>query len=134
MVTLCLIGLFALRLDLSEGNVLYFLILVFIGYLFTSWTFLYPQFNLAQVVKRAKEKTLHQIQRESSRLYEEPDELENADIERLKHLMELHEAVSRAPNTMISFSGLRAFIGSLITPTIVAVLGLFCKNLVQKLI
>jgi len=130
MVTLCLIGLFALRLDFSKGNALYFLMLVFVGYLVTSWTFLYPQFNLTQVVQRAKEKTLHQIQHESSRLYEEPDKLENADIERLKHLMEIHEIVRKSPNTVIGFSGLRSFIVSLITPTIVSVLGLFMQKLI----
>ena len=97
MVTLCLIGLFALRPDFSRGGILYLLALVLAGYLVTSWQFLYPQFNLAQVVQRAKEDTLLRIQRESKRLYEELGKLENADFERLKHLMELHETVSRGP-------------------------------------
>lgn len=134
MVTLCLIGLFALRTDFSRGSILYLAVLVLAGYLITSWTFLYPQFNLAQVVQRAKESTLLQVQRESNRLYEELGKLENVDFERLKHLMELHETVSREPKTVISFSGLRSFLGSLITPTIVAILGVLdWASILQKL-
>jgi len=80
MVTLCLIGIFALRPDFSKGGILYLLMLILVGYLVTSWTFLYPQFNLAQVVQRAKENTLLQIRLESNRLYEELEKLEKQTL------------------------------------------------------
>jgi len=134
MITLCLIGLFALRPDFNRSSILYLVALVLAGYLVTSWTFLYPQFNLAQVIKRAKENTLLQIQRESNRLYKRLGKLGNADFGRLKHLMELHESVNRAPNTVISLSGLRSFFGSLIAPTIVAIFGVWnWESMLQKL-
>ncbi len=134
MVTLCLIGLFVLRPDFGRGSILYLIALVLGGYLVTSWTFLYPQFNLARVVERVKENTLLQIQLESNRLYKRLGKLENADFERLKHLMELHESVNRGPNTVISLSGLRSFFGSLIGPTIVAILGVWdWDSMLQKL-
>ncbi|MEA2051230.1 MAG: hypothetical protein U9O90_00135, partial [Euryarchaeota archaeon] len=43
-------------------------------------------------------------------LYEKIDKLENADLERLKFLKELHKNVSGGPNTLIRFGIFKLFI------------------------
>ncbi|NQT79227.1 MAG: hypothetical protein HQ555_02390 [Candidatus Aminicenantes bacterium] len=135
MITLCLIGLFLLKPDFSSGGIFYVLMLIFAGYLVTFWTFLYPQFSLIKIVRREKNNTLFQIQHVSNSIYKKIDKLGNSDLERLKYLMELHENIRKSPNTVISFSGLQFFIGSLIVPTIVAILGVLnWESLMKKLI
>jgi hypothetical protein len=134
MVTLLLLGLTAFHSYFGTGSILYLKVLVLLGYLLTLWTFLYPHVKLANLVKRGKERTLLRIRHEINRIYEKIDKPESADFELLKHLMGLHETVSKGPNTVISFASLRAFIGSIITPTIVAGLSIYWKSIFQKLI
>jgi len=135
MVTLCVVTILVSSPDSKIGTTLYLWIFVISGYGITLWNFLYPQINLAIVLHNAKQNTLLQIQLETNKLYEEIGKLGNTDFERLKHLMELHDAVEQSPNTMINLSGITSFIGSLITPTAVALFGVLdWKSLLQKLI
>jgi hypothetical protein len=135
MVTLCLIGLFALRPDFSSGGIFYVLALVFMGYLVTSWTYFYPRYNLTKIVQHTKESTLLRIQNEIKKLYGTLDKLEKINFERLQNLMELHETVSKVPSTIVSLPGLQSFIGSLMTPTVIAIVGLLdWKSILQDII
>ncbi|TET43689.1 hypothetical protein E3J62_12580 [candidate division TA06 bacterium] len=123
VATLCLILLFTLQPDFGEGGTRYVLVFVLLSYLISFWTFLYPQFNLSQLVYRAKQDTLLKIRAESSKLYENLDKLERADFERLENLRGLHDTVSKWRNTVVGFSGLRSFIASLIMPALTAFVG-----------
>jgi hypothetical protein len=135
MVTLCLVGLFALRPDFNSGGILYIAGLVLVGYLVSSWTFLYTHINLAQVIRRAKENTLFQIQCQVNQLYCEVGQLGEVDLDRLQALTELHGIVSEAPNTAVSLSGLRSFFGSFLVPAITALIGLLDWSIIsQKLL
>lgn len=125
MVTLCLIGLFALGFRFDRGSFLNPIFLIILGYIITSWTFLYPQYNIAKIVKHSREDTLLQIEHESQILYKKIDKLENSDFERLKLLMELHKNVSKGS---IVITGLWSYISSMVTPTLVAVLSTLIKN------
>ena len=110
MTTWCLIGLLPLVYSVNSDNFLYPLIVIVAGYIVTSWTFFYPQLNIREVIKKSKENTLLQIESKINSLYEKIDKLENADLERLKFLKELHKNVSGGPNTMIRFGILKLFI------------------------
>jgi hypothetical protein len=110
IITWCLAGLLPLGYSVYSNNFLYPLIVIVAGYIVTSWTFFYPQLNIKKVIKKSKENTLLQIESKTNRLYEKIDKLENADLERLKFLKELHKNVSGGSNTMISFCIFKLFI------------------------
>lgn len=129
VATLCLVLLFTLRPDFSKGGTPYVLVFVLLSYIISFWTFLYPQFNLAQLVYRGKQHTLLKIRAESSKLYENLDRLEKADFERLENLRGLHDTVSKWRNTVVGFSGLRSFIASLIMPALTAFVGFRVESL-----
>ena len=109
VVTWCLGGLIPLGFSFNRDNFLYPLIFIIGGYIVTTWTFFYPQFNMRAVLKNSKEKTLLQIESESNSLYEKIDDLQNADLERFMLLMGLHKNVSEGSNTMISVGKLGLF-------------------------
>lgn len=125
MVTLCLIGLFALGIRTDQSSFLNPIFLIILGYMITSWTFLYPQYNIAKIIKRSKDDTLLQIEHESQILYKKIDKMQNSDFERLKLLMELHKNVSKGS---IAITGLWSYISSMVTPTLVAVVSTLIKN------
>lgn len=110
IVTWCLIGLIPLGYSVYSDNFLCPLIFIIAGYIITSWTFFYPQLKIRKVIKNSKENTLLQIESKINSLYEKIDKLQNADLERLKFLKELHKNVSGGPNTMLRFCILELFI------------------------
>jgi hypothetical protein len=133
MVTLCLISLFVIRPRFSNG-LIYPVIIVLSGYLLTTWNFLLPQLNLARIIQRAKKNTLNEISLEVNKLYSRLDSLSTSEFERLEHLMKLHDAVGKGPNTMINFVASRSLVGSLLTPTLVGIIGIVdWKSLLQRL-
>ncbi len=134
MVTLCLISLFVIRPRFGKGNLTYPVVMVLSGYLLTTWNFLLPQWNLARIIQRAKMNTLNEISLEANKLYSRLESLSSSEFERLEHLMKFYDDVSNGPNTMINFVALRSLIGSLLTPTVVAIIGIVdWKALLQRL-
>jgi hypothetical protein len=122
MVTLCLISLFVLKPSFGE-TILYPLLILLAGYLLTLWNFAYPQLNLSRIIQWAKRRTLDKIRSEASKLYQRLDELTPSEFERLDQLMNLHESVTRSPNTMVNLQAFRSLLGSLLTPAIVGIIG-----------
>ena len=122
MITLCIIGSFTLQPDVSE-KFLFGLSILILGYIVSSWTFLYPQFYLSTIIKKAKRATIIEIQKEIEVLYKNIGEAKSADFERLKNLRELQSHILQTPDSLIYFRDWRNFIGSLLTPTIVAISG-----------
>ncbi len=64
---------------------------------------------------------------EINKMYRRLGKLEKEDFERLNGLMSLYDSVRKRPNIVIGFSVLRSFIGSLATPTTVAVVGILLR-------
>lgn len=135
VVTLCLVGLFVVRPRFTQGSSLkYTIIILLVGYFLTTWNFLYPQLNLARIIRHAKKNTLSNIRAEANKLYSKLAGLSPSDFERLDHLMKLQDSLSKGPNTMINFPALRSLIGSLLTPTIVGIIGVIdWKSLLNQL-
>jgi hypothetical protein len=123
MVTLCVISLFIVRPNFSKGNIAYPFVIVFTGYLLTTWNFLYPQLNLARIIQAAKKKALNEIRCEANKLYKRLGKLDATELERLDQIMKLYETINKGPDTMINLQALRAVIGSYLAPTIIAILG-----------
>jgi hypothetical protein len=134
VISLCLTGVFALRPTFGTGRILYPLLFVFVGYAVSVWIFLYPQLNLARIVRHARDDTLSRIRREINRMYEQLDNLDQEGVERLGDLIELHSTVAKGGNTTIDLAALRSFIGSLAVPTVVAIIGVLdWGSILQKI-
>ncbi len=118
-----LILLFSLQADFGSANIWPPIFLIFIGYVMGAWTFLYPQYSMSKIIRRAKELSLKPIRNEISRIYRDYSEHGKGDYDRLKNLMELYETVSKSPNSVISIGSLWSYFWSLITPVIVAIVG-----------
>jgi hypothetical protein len=131
IVTLCIISSLFLDIENSENYKLYIILIVIQGYIITSWTFLFPQYNLSKIISKHKKMNLTKISSEIKRIYNNDlEKIKDDNIVRLANLTTLYSVIKNQPITMIDFSGLKLFIGSLITPTIVAIIGiLFSKYL-----
>ncbi|GAI82120.1 unnamed protein product, partial [marine sediment metagenome] len=105
------------------------IVIVIIGYIITSWTFLFPQYNLSKIISKHKKLNLTKISSEIKRIYNNDlEKIKDDNIVRLTNLINLYSSINNQPGTMIDFSGLKLFIGSLMAPTIVAIIGvLFSK-------
>jgi hypothetical protein len=133
MVTLCLVSLFIVRPSFSKGSNIYPFIIVLVGYLLTTWNFLYPQFNLARIIQQAKKNTLNKIRSEANNLYSRFEKLSSSEFERLEQIMKLYDTISKGPDTMINLLAFRSFIGSILAPTIAGILGVIdWKSLLQR--
>lgn len=128
LITLAVVFIFLMQPHIREYGILYALGAVVVGYMSSAWTFVYSQINLSQIVRRIKENTLLQIQNEINKLYQSLSKLEKPDFERLNSLMELHSTISKRPNSLVDLSTLRTFLGSLLTPTLVTIIGLVDKD------
>jgi len=129
IVTLCIISSLFLDIENSENYKLYIIVIVIIGYIITSWTFLFPQYNLSKIISKHKKLNLTKISSEIKRIYNNDlEKIKDDNIVRLTNLINLYSSINNQPGTMIDFSGLKLFIGSLMAPTIVAIIGvLFSK-------
>ena len=123
MVTLYLLFFIALHPDFSESSLYYSFGIVLFSYLVTAWTFVFPQYCLSRFIRRAKATTLQRIQGATERIYKDFENLDNTGLERLSNLISLYEKVNKTPNTVLDFSSVRSFSGSVIIPTVVVVLG-----------
>ncbi len=131
IVSLCIISLLFLVTENNENYRLYIILIVIMGYIISSWTFLFPQYNFSKIILKHKKMNLAKISLEIKRIYNNDlEKIKDNNIVRLANLTTLYSAIKNQPITMINFSGLKLFIGSLITPTIVAIIGiLFSKYL-----
>lgn len=111
----------------------YALVAVAIGYISSIWTFVYSQFKLSQIVRKIKENTLFEIQSEIHKIYQVITKSEKADFEHLKCLMELHDTISKRPNSLVDLSTFRAFLGSFLTPTLATLAGIAWPIIIQRL-
>ena len=129
IVTLCIISSLFLDIENSENYKLYIILIVIQGYIITSWTFLFPQYNLSKIISKHKKMNLTKISSEIKRIYNNDlEKIKDDNIVRLANLTTLYSVIKNQPITMIDFSGLKLFIGSLMAPTIVAIIGvLFSK-------
>lgn len=130
IVSLCIISLLFLVTENSENYKLYIILIVIIGYIISSWTFLFPQYNFSKIILKHKKMNLTKISSEIERIYNNDlEKIRGDNILRLANLTTLYSAIKNQPITMINFSGLKLFIGSLITPTIVAIIGILFSNI-----
>lgn len=133
MVTLCLISLFVLKPSFGR-TILYPFLILLAGYLLTVWNFVYPQVNLSRIIQWAKRRTLDEIRSEASKLYQRLDKLTPTEFQRLDQLMNLHETVTKSPNTMVNLQSFRSLLGSLLTPAIVGIVGVIdWRSVLNKL-
>jgi len=131
ILTLCIISLLFLGI---ENYTLYIILIVIIGYIITSWTFLFPQYNLFKIITKHKKLNLTKISSEIKRIYNNDlEKIKDDNIVRLANLTTLYSAIKNQPSTMIDFSGLKLFVGSLITPTIVAINGILFSQYLKKI-
>jgi hypothetical protein len=121
--TITLVGLFALRPDVSTFRILYPIVLLLGVYAIAGWTFLYPQANLSEIVTRAKRAKLAEIDGEIHKSIPKLEEIDAVHFDHLKGLVELHDLVDASPRTA-EFYRFRVFVGSIITPTLAVVAGL----------
>lgn len=129
MVSLCLVGVFLLEPNLNSGGLYYILAIILLGYLITFWTFVFPQINLSAIVSRIKQNTLSEIQKEINRLYSMLQNSEYNDLDKINQLTGLYKHVYSNPNSMFNFSAVRSLIFSLVTPTVVGILGHLIKKI-----
>lgn len=131
IVSLCIISLLFLVTENNENYKFYVILIVIIGYIISSWTFLFPQYNFYKIISKHKKMNLTKISSEIKRIYNNDiEKIRDDNILRLANLTTLYSVIKKHPITMIDFSALKLFIGSLITPTIVAIIGiLFSKYL-----
>ena len=134
VITLCLVGFFALSPSLTLGGMLYVFSLILIGYIVSLYTFLYPQYCLAQIIQRAKANTMFEIQSEINKLTNQMQNLNPDDFSRLKGLTEIHDNVHRTPNSTINLANFQSFFGSILIPTLIAIIGVVdWKNILPQL-
>lgn len=134
LTTLIIIFMLFVQPQFQGNGTVYLLILIGVSYLVCTWTFVYPQFNLSQIIRQIKENTLFQIQSEINQIYQSLHKLDQPAFERLKNLMELHEIVSKRSNTLVDLSTFQIFVGSFFTPTLAAIIGVIdWHNLLQKI-
>jgi hypothetical protein len=127
MITLCIVGVFTLQPDINQKFIFSISILL-LGYIVSSWTFFYTQFYLSTIVKLAKKATTIRIQQEIESLYNNLSKIKSSDLKKLENLLQLQDFVSKTPNSFVSISAWRNFIGSLLAPTLITLIGLLDWN------
>jgi hypothetical protein len=117
MVTLCLINVSALHIDFDKISFWYLIILLFLGYLLTIWTFIIPQINISKIIKTSKKLSMQLIVEDSKILFNSLNKGNIADFEKLKHYIQLHEIIQRQPSWLINLPGSVLYIISQIIVT-----------------
>jgi|SRR5579859_5462424 len=108
---------------ITNSKIVLPIILSLTVYAIGAWTFVYPQYSLRLLIRRAKRQTLLQIGAEIEKTFRNLPQLQNQDFDRLKNLQALYETVDESPNSVLDLGKLRIVSFATIAPTLATIVG-----------
>ena len=117
VTTICLLAVIALKPTNATTTIGLFIVL-FVGYLVSSYTFFRSQYLLSIIIRREKDYSIDQINIELNRYWNRLGKLDKASFEKMNNLIHLVSVVQSTKNTAIDLSSTRSYFSSLIIPTI----------------
>jgi len=107
----------------------YFTLILLLFWIPIATIFIASQFSLAQIIQRAKWKTLNTVQQEITMIQEKKSVLKKEDQENILWLLNYHDRVKATRNSAFDLNAGLNFLNSLLLPFIGFVLGNFDKVL-----
>src|SRR5258705_13561946 len=85
--------------------------------------FILNQTSLSSIIRRAKWKTLNEIQAKVEKLQEMENFADKETMDAIKRLMDYHDRVKATRNSALDFNTVLSFINSLLLPLLAILLG-----------
>ena len=116
-------GLISIRLVFGAINPSVVVVQILLAWLPMIVVFILIQSSLSNIIRRAKWKTLNEIQRRVEKLQETENYSDKETMEAINRLMDYHDRVKATRNSALDFGTYLSFINSLLLPLLAFILG-----------